>query len=120
MSSGGKAEVRPANQRGAKVKAHDPIALTNARRDQAESGIHFYDDPVEASAGTDAIVLVTHWSEYRKLNWGEIREMVRLPLILDGRNFLPEEQLEALGFTFISVGRGTAKGSLRQPVLANT
>jgi UDPglucose 6-dehydrogenase len=105
-------------QHGAKVKAHDPIALENARRDYRESGILFYDDPVEATFEADAIVLVTHWSDYRKLNWGTIREQVRLPLILDGRNFLPEEQLETLGFTFIGVGRGTTKGTLRQPVLA--
>jgi UDPglucose 6-dehydrogenase len=106
-------------QRGAKVKAHDPIALGNARREHGESGIYFYDDPAEAAAEADAIVLVTHWSDYRKLNWGEIREHVRLPLILDGRNFLPEEQLEALGFTFIGVGRGTAKGNLHHVVPAN-
>jgi UDPglucose 6-dehydrogenase len=106
-------------QRGAKVKAHDPIALESARRYYGDIGIHYYDDPVEAALESDAIVLVTQWSDYRKLNWGMIREQVRLPLILDGRNFLPEEQLEGLGFTFIGVGRGTVKGKLHQAVLAN-
>ncbi len=99
-------------QRGAKVKAHDPIALENARRFYGDLGIHYFDDPVEAANETDAIVLVTQWADYRKLNWGEIREKVHLPLILDGRNFLPEDQLEQIGFTVIGVGRGRANSHL--------
>ena len=102
-------------QRGAKVKAHDPIALENARRFHNEIGIHYYDDPVEAAQDTDAIVLVTHWADYRKLNWGEIREKVNVPLLLDGRNFLPEDTLEKAGFTVIGVGRSVINKKLLQP-----
>ena len=101
-------------QRGAKVKAHDPIALENARRYFGDLGIHYYDDPVEAAADADAIILITNWADYRKLNWSEIREKVRIPLILDGRNFLPEDQLEQIGFTVIGVGRAVQNSHLFQ------
>jgi UDPglucose 6-dehydrogenase len=96
-------------QSGAKVKAHDPIALQNARRYHGGLGIHYFDDAHEAAAESDAIVLVTHWADYRKLNWGTIRENVRLPLVLDGRNFLDEDLLIKLGFAYVGVGRGAMK-----------
>ena len=90
---------------GAKVKAHDPIALENARRYYGDLGIHYFDNAVDAARDADAIVLVTDWIDYRKLDWGEIRNIVQLPLVLDGRNFLSEDQLEQLGFTIVGVGR---------------
>ncbi len=107
-------------QSGAKVNAHDPIALESARKHHGGLGINYYDNVHAAAAETDAIVLVTHWAEYRTLNWGALREQVRLPLVLDGRNFLDEDQLEKLGFTYIGVGRGTMRISQgqAQPVVA--
>ncbi len=96
-------------QGGAKVKAHDPVALENARREFGDLGVHYFDDPVEAAEDSDAIVLVTQWADYRKLDWGEVLERMQMALVLDGRNFLSEEQLESLGFRYIGVGRGAVK-----------
>ncbi|MEN6483203.1 MAG: nucleotide sugar dehydrogenase, partial [Anaerolineaceae bacterium] len=92
-------------QRGAKVKAHDPVALENARRLYPDLGVYYHDDLMETLDDADAIVLVTKWPEYRELPWLEIYQKVRVPIILDGRNFLPRNELEKLGFKYIGVGR---------------
>jgi len=60
---------------------------------------------METLDDADAIVLVTKWPEYRELPWLEIYQKVRVPIILDGRNFLPRNELEKLGFKYIGVGR---------------
>ncbi len=90
-------------QRGVKVRAHDPVALDNARRLYPDLGVHYIDDALEAIEGSDALVLVTEWPEYRKLPWQEIIKQVSL--VLDGRNFLPGQELEQLGFRYVGVGR---------------
>lgn len=88
-------------QRGALVRAHDPVALDNARLQYPDLGVIYCDSVEEALLGADAIVLVTEWQEYRHLDWGAIP---RVPII-DGRNFLDRPELESLGFTVIGMGR---------------
>lgn len=89
--------------RGAKVKAHDPVALDNARKQYPDLGVEYVDDVREAIDGADALVLVTHWPEYRTLPWTEIRQEVGL--VLDGRNFLSQADLEKAGFRYVGVGK---------------
>ena len=88
-------------QRGALVRAHDPVALANARSQYGDLGVVFCDEVGEALKDADAIVLVTEWPEYRELDWVSIRKVP----IVDGRNFLDRERLEGLGFSFIGIGR---------------
>jgi UDPglucose 6-dehydrogenase len=92
-------------QRGARVHAHDPIAVDRAREVFTDPGMRYFDDVLEAVEDADAIVLVTEWPQYRKLPWEEIHGRMRRTLVLDGRNDLPEEELVELGFTYIGVGR---------------
>lgn len=81
-------------QRGVKARAHDPVALENARKLYPHLGVHYFDDVHEAIDGADALVLVTEWPEYRKLPWKDIINKVS---VLDGRNFLPGQELSSLG-----------------------
>ena len=83
------------------VRAHDPVALDNARRQYADLGVTFCQDVEECLDGAEAIVLVTGWPMYRDLPWESIPPV---PLV-DGRNFLDREKLEALGFNLVGVGR---------------
>ena len=92
-------------QKGARVKATDPVALGNARKLYPDLGVTYCDKPLEALQDADAIVLVTEWPAYCQLNWMEIKSMLAKPLIVDGRNFLDREELERLGYRFIGVGR---------------
>jgi len=92
-------------QRGARVAAHDPVALVNARRLYPDLGVRYCDNVTEALANADAAVLVTEWPEYRKLPWAEIKKEMHTALVLDGRNFLPGEELQELGFRYLGIGR---------------
>jgi UDPglucose 6-dehydrogenase len=73
-------------QRGAKVRGHDPVAMANMQRQYPNLAIEYYDDPAQAVADTDAILLVTEWPVYKKLDWKTILKDGKVKLI-DGRNF---------------------------------
>lgn len=88
-------------QRGALVRAHDPVALINARSHYGQLGVVFCDEVGEALKDADAIVLVTEWTQYREMDWEAIP---RVPVI-DGRNCLDRKRMEELGFTVIGIGR---------------
>lgn len=88
-------------RRGALVRAHDPVALENARRQYKDLGVVFCDTEAEALKGAEAIILVTEWPQYRDLDWSAVPAVP----IVDGRNFLDREALEQLGFNVIGIGR---------------
>jgi UDPglucose 6-dehydrogenase len=92
-------------QRGARVNAHDPVALANARRLYGDLGVNFYDEVKDALLDADAVVLVTEWPMYRELSWPAVKSWLAKPLVLDGRNFLPHAALEDAGFSVIRVGK---------------
>ncbi len=88
-------------QRGALVRAHDPVALNNARSQYSELGVIYCDTIEDALKDAEAIVLVTEWPQYRDLDWENIPPVP----VVDGRNFLDRNYLEELGFTVIGIGR---------------
>jgi len=88
-------------QRGAIVRAHDPVALDNARSQYPNLGISYSNDLNYTLDEADAIVLVTEWPVYRELNWENIPPVP----VIDGRNFLDQERLTHLGFHVIGIGR---------------
>jgi len=86
---------------GAEVRAWDPVADATA----LIHGADFLDTYAEAVRGADAAVIVTAWPELRELPTAEIRDSMRSPLILDGRNLLDPAAVRALGFVYEGVGR---------------
>jgi UDPglucose 6-dehydrogenase len=89
---------------GASVRAYDPVAAANA--DGMLGGAAIAESALEALDGADAAVLVTEWPEFAELDWaGEVKRRMRVPLIVDGRNFLDRESLVAAGFTYEGIGR---------------
>ncbi len=91
-------------ERGAKVRAHDPIALERARR-ECDSNISLVESVDRLAEDADALVLVTEWPQYRDLPWAKLASSMRTPLLLDGRNFLDQAALECAGFQYIGMGR---------------
>ena len=91
------------NGRGAHVIATDPEAIPNSIRLQPQLG--FATDTADALHGSDCVVLVTEWQEYRDLDPVALKELVRTPLIIDGRNVLDPEQWRAAGWTYRGMGR---------------
>lgn len=92
-------------QHGMKVKLHDPVALERAKVLYPDNEASYCEDIFEAVQDVDAIILVTEWPEYRKLDWDKIKGLVRRPLILDGRNYLSPIDLQESGFRYVGVGR---------------
>jgi UDPglucose 6-dehydrogenase len=88
---------------GANVRVYDPVAATRA--DEMLAGARISDSALEAVDGADAAVLVTEWPEFADLDWAEVREKMRVPLIVDGRNFLDRQALIEAGFTYEGIGR---------------
>jgi UDPglucose 6-dehydrogenase len=91
---------------GARVRAWDPIAIEDARK--LLEGVEFASTLSQAVAGADAAVIVTEWEEVRELPTAEIRDSMRRPLIVDGRNFLDPEAARATGFTYEGIGRAAS------------
>jgi UDPglucose 6-dehydrogenase len=88
---------------GASVRVYDPVAA--ARADGMLAGARICDSVGEAVDNADGAVLVTEWPEFAELDWAELRERMRFPLIVDGRNFLDREALIEAGFTYEGIGR---------------
>ena len=89
---------------GATVRIFDPVALDAIRRQV--TGAEFFTDPMAATAGADAVVLVTEWREIIDLDWDAVVAALHDPkLVVDGRNVLDPERLRGAGAKFESIGR---------------
>jgi UDPglucose 6-dehydrogenase len=89
---------------GAQVRVYDPVAARSAN--SMLGGARICDSALEALEGADAAVLVTEWPEFGELDWtGLVKESMRVPLVVDGRNFLDREALVEAGFTYEGIGR---------------
>jgi UDPglucose 6-dehydrogenase len=91
-------------QRGAVVRAYDPVAMANARR-LLPASVTYCDSPYDAAAGADAVVLITEWNEFKFLNLERLRTAMRRPVVFDGRNLWEPERMRRLGFEYHSIGR---------------
>ncbi len=91
---------------GAIVRAWDPVAMEEART--LIGGVEFAESVIEAVEDADAAVVVTEWPELRDLASPEVRQAMRTPLIVDGRNLLDPAAVRAAGFAYESVGRPPA------------
>lgn len=89
---------------GANVRAYDPQAMDAVR--PIFPSLTLCASPYEAAEGADALVLATEWNEFKQLDFPRLRQLMRQPIILDGRNLWDPEQLIALGFTYFGIGRG--------------
>lgn len=84
------------------LRAYDPVAMDRARSLAPE--VTFCDDPYTAAEGADALVLVTEWPQFLELDMLAIKQRMRRPVIVDGRNFLDGVALQSLGFTYRAFG----------------
>ena len=100
--------IRELVSRGAKVQAFDPVAMNNTRRlFEGEPNVTFADDEYSALSGVDALVLVTEWPQFRKPDFDKIRELLKKPVIFDGRNQYNPDLLRKKGFTYYGIGRNS-------------
>jgi UDPglucose 6-dehydrogenase len=91
---------------GANVKAYDPAAMPEARRIYAhEPRLAFATHPMEALDGSDALLIVTEWKEFRSPDFDAVKSTLNFPVVIDGRNLYDPAALRAKGIEYFPVGR---------------
>jgi UDPglucose 6-dehydrogenase len=93
---------------GAKVRAHDPVGMQQAREELPD--IEYCDDPYVCAKGADVVVLVTEWVQYRAMDLERLKREMAQPIVVDLRNIYRREDMAAHGFVYESVGRPPLKG----------
>ena len=88
---------------GAEIRAYDPIATDNAKK--AYPNAKYCADPYEAANGTDAIVIVTEWNEFKFLDFDRLKKIMHKPLVFDGRNMFNPDRIRNKGIEYYCVGR---------------
>ncbi|HSA78123.1 MAG TPA: UDP-glucose/GDP-mannose dehydrogenase family protein [Nitrospirota bacterium] len=89
---------------GAEVKAHDPVAMDQARK-IFQTRIALMEDGYEALRGADALAVVTEWNEFRAPDFQKMKKLMKKPVIFDGRNIYNPAELKKEGFTYYGIGR---------------
>jgi UDPglucose 6-dehydrogenase len=89
---------------GAAVVAHDPVAMPETKH-RVGDRVQFAASSYEALIDADALVVVTDWNEYRHPDFVRIKETLRRPVVVDGRNLYSIEKMRSLGFSYASIGR---------------
>lgn len=89
---------------GASIKAYDPKA--DRQELKLHSEFEMCLDPYSAIEGSDVLVLITPWPEFKELDYQRIYFMMKKPVILDTQNMLDDKALSALGFSYFGIGRG--------------
>ncbi len=91
-------------ERGASVAAYDPQAMENAKRVLGDR-VRYSSSVYDALKDADALVLVTEWTEFREPDFPRIAEIMKTPVVFDGRNVFNPVKLRKIGFTYYGIGR---------------
>jgi UDPglucose 6-dehydrogenase len=94
-------------QEGSKITAYDPAAMERAK-EVIPSGLTFANSAYEAAHGSDALVILTEWEEFANLDLNRLRQELKYPIVIDGRNLYDPEAMAAEGFSYYSVGRAAS------------
>lgn len=90
-------------EKGAKVKAHDPHGMEEAKKIMPE--LEYVDGPYEAAEESDCIILMTEWNEYRALDLDRLKKIMKTPIFIDLRNVYEPKTMREKGFSYFGVGR---------------
>jgi UDPglucose 6-dehydrogenase len=96
--------IRMIQAEGGTVKAYDPVAMPNAA--QVLHNVKLCNDPYEVAEGSDALILATEWNEFKNLDLLRIKQLMKQPVIVDGRNLYEPRKMREMGFVYRGVGRG--------------
>jgi UDPglucose 6-dehydrogenase len=88
---------------GCKVKAYDPVAMTEAKKILKDT-VTYANDMYDAATGADALLLLTEWKEFRMPNWEIIKKIMNKAVVFDGRNIYDQKLLKQNGFVYRGIG----------------
>ncbi|RMF97368.1 MAG: UDP-glucose/GDP-mannose dehydrogenase family protein [Candidatus Schekmanbacteria bacterium] len=91
----------------ATIRAYDPAAMENTKKVFPQ--ITYCNNSYEVADGSDALVIVTEWREFKQLNMDRIKSVMKQPIIFDGRNIYDVDRKKQLGFKYYSIGRKNAE-----------
>ena len=97
--------IRRLIEEGANVRAHDPVAIQNARYALNGFPVVFTSNVCELTHNADALVLITDWDEYQNMDLRTLAKRMNNPLLIDGRNLYDPQEAQAAGFHYIGIGR---------------
>ncbi|MDD4894306.1 MAG: UDP-glucose/GDP-mannose dehydrogenase family protein [Candidatus Omnitrophica bacterium] len=96
--------IKSLQAEGAKIKIYDPSSMEKA--EELLDKVKFCKDPYETCKGSDCLLVVTEWDEFKELDFSKVKKMLKRPFVIDGRNIYEPERMKKLGFTYIGIGRG--------------
>ena len=97
--------VKELHDRGAKIQAHDPVAMDEARRLGLDKFLTLHMDNYEALKGSDGLLLITEWLEYREPDYKQMKALMNRPVVFDGRNIYNPKKMCDVGFEYFGIGR---------------
>lgn len=95
---------------GAKIVAYDPKAMDNVKKLHPNLNLRFAKKALDAVKSADALIIATEWPEFRSFSWQELKNLLRSPVIFDGRNVFALEDVRQKGFYYESIGRQVVHG----------
>ena len=103
--------IRSLHDGGCRISAYDPVAEDRAKIVlPASRSVEYAATPYEAARGADALVILTDWPEFARLDLVRLKGLLRFPIIIDGRNLYNPQVMERHGFTYLSIGRAPVYG----------
>jgi UDPglucose 6-dehydrogenase len=90
---------------GAQLRVFDPAALQNLQKDHPDWPLYYAKNPYEALKGAEGLLIFTEWGEFRQPDWQKMKNLLRHPVIFDGRNLYDPQILAQEGFDYLSIGR---------------
>jgi len=99
--------IRRLLDEGANLRLYDPAAMENVQQVFSENPprLVYCRSAIEAATGAHAILLVTEWDEFKQMDWEQVKQVVALPIVVDGRNCLDPTKLQEAGFEYYGMGR---------------
>jgi UDPglucose 6-dehydrogenase len=94
----------------ARIKAYDPVAMEVAK--SVLNDVTYCANAYKVAEGSDALVIMTEWNEFKHLAMARIKKAMRQPIIIDGRNIYDMEEMQSLGFIYRGMGRGYNEAGL--------
>lgn len=88
---------------GVRIKAYDPVSMENSKK--IISDIQFCKDSYDAVSQAELLIIITEWNEFKQLDLKKVKNLMKKPVILDGRNIYNPNETKKLGFSYLGVGR---------------
>ena len=96
--------IRLLSEAGCKIRVYDPIAMDECKR-RVGDAVTYCRDMYDAVDGSEALLLLTEWKQFRLPDWQKVKDRMKRPLLIDGRNIFDAQEMKELGFDYHCIGR---------------